>query len=120
MMGIIRGTSVWVRACVYVRAREPHPAMLLVEMLLERLLCVLKDRMLGFLRGNCRDIWSSGLASVDQRSRVSEEEDDVEMDEFEDVAGETQTNKQEEKQKHISRLHSGGLVQFQCNPNGDE
>jgi len=24
------------------------------------------------------------------------------------------------KPKHISRLHSGDLVQFQCNPNGDE
>ena len=80
---------------------EPHPAMLLVEMLLERLLCVLKDRMLGFLRGNCKATWSSGLANTDQRSRVKEEEDDVDIDEAEDIAGYG-----EKKTKHVGHLNS--------------
>ena len=70
-----------------------HPAMLLVEMLLERLLCVLKDRMLGFLRGKDWGTWSSVLGSVDQRSRVREEEDDVDTDEAEDAAGYGETHR---------------------------
>lgn len=60
-----------------------HPAMLLVEMLLARLLCELK--MLGCLRENTTGSWSSGVVTVDQRSR--DEEDDVdEKEDAEDVA----------------------------------
>ena len=70
--------------CVCARA---HPAMLLVEMLLERLLCVLKDRMLGFLRGKDWGAWSSVLGSVDQRSRVREADEDEDNDEAEEEAG---------------------------------
>lgn len=60
-----------------------HPAMLLVEMLLARLLCELK--MLGCLHGNTPGSWSSGVVTADQRSR--DEEDDVdETEDAEDVA----------------------------------
>lgn len=63
-----------------------HPAMLLVEMLLARLLCVLKDKMLGFLRGNAEESWSSGLVTADHRSR--DDDDDVDdTDDAEDEAG---------------------------------
>lgn len=66
--------------CVY---EVSHPAMLLVEMLLARLLCELK--MLGCLRGNTTGIWSSGVVTADQRSR--DDEDDVdEIEDAEDVA----------------------------------
>lgn len=67
-----------------VREREvSHPAMLLVEMLLARLLCGLK--MLGCLRGKMTGSWSSGVVTVDQRSRDDEEDVD-DTDEAEDVA----------------------------------
>lgn len=65
-----------------------HPAMLLVEMLLARLLCGLK--MLGCLRGNTTGSWSSGEVTVDQRSRDEEDEVD-DTDEAEDEAGRRQT-----------------------------
>ncbi len=69
---------------VYEREREgPHPAMLLVEMLLARLLCELK--ILGCLRGNSTVSWSSGVVTVDQRSRDDEEDAD-DTDDAEDVA----------------------------------
>lgn len=56
--------------------------MLLVEMLLDRLLCGLK--MLGCLRGNITVTWSSGMVTADQRSRDEDDVDDV--DDAEDVA----------------------------------
>lgn len=55
--------------------------MLLVEMLLDKLLCWLK--MLGCLRGNTTGSWSSG---VEKRSRDDEEDVD-DTDDVEDVAG---------------------------------
>ncbi len=60
-----------------------HPAMLLVEILLARLLFGLK--VLGCLRGNITGSWSSVVVTVDQHSR-DEEEDADDTDDVEDVA----------------------------------
>lgn len=57
--------------------------MLLVEMLLDKLLCGLKR--LGCLHGKITGSWSSGVVAVDQRSR-DDEEDVEDTDDAEDVA----------------------------------
>lgn len=64
----------------------PNPAMLLVEMLLDRLLCVLKK--LGCRRSNITGVWSSQLVTVLQWSHEEEEEEveEADGDATEDVA----------------------------------
>lgn len=63
--------------------------MLLVEMLLDRLLCVVK--MLGVRFGWTTGNWSSGLVAVDQRSRDDEDNDET-VEPVEDVATDKETS----------------------------